>query len=166
MTDPADATLPTGPREVFDRFQRGVVGNAGSLREEWCAPDAVIELPFAAPGRPRRFQSRQAFFAFAAPQRAALPVRFDEVRNVVVHETTDPEVIVAEYELVGTVTTTGRSAAASFVVVLRVHDGQIVLWREYQNVLAIAAALDQLPTLLAGTAGQPESAGAGSGANT
>jgi ketosteroid isomerase-like protein len=97
--------------------------------------------------RPRRFQGREAFYAFASPERAALPVRFDEVRNVVVHEATDPEVIVAEYELVGTVTTTGRSAAASFVVVLRVHDGRIVLWREYQNVLVIAEALDQLPAL-------------------
>jgi hypothetical protein len=30
-------------------------------------------------------------------------VRFDEYRNVVVHETTDPEVIIVEYEAHGTV---------------------------------------------------------------
>jgi ketosteroid isomerase-like protein len=33
--------------------------------------------------------------------------------------------------------------------VLRVRDGQILHWREYQNVLAIAHALGQLPALLA-----------------
>jgi hypothetical protein len=43
MTDQADVALPLGPREVFDRFQRRVVGNAGGLSEEWGAPDAVIE---------------------------------------------------------------------------------------------------------------------------
>jgi ketosteroid isomerase-like protein len=58
-------------------------------------------------------------------------------------------VIVVEYELAGTVTTTGRRAAAPFIGVLRVRDGKTVHWREYQNILAIADALGQLPALLA-----------------
>jgi ketosteroid isomerase-like protein len=105
------------------------------------ADDAVVELPFAPPGRPTRFEGREPFLAFAGPQRAAFPARFEEVRNVVVHDTADPEVIVVEYELAGTVTTTGRPASAPFIGVLRVRDGKIAAWREYQHTAAITAAL-------------------------
>ena len=66
-----------------------------------------------------------------------------------VHDTADPEVIVVEYELAGAVTTPGRRAAAPFIGVLRVRDGQIAGWREYQDAVAIAHALGQLPALLA-----------------
>jgi hypothetical protein len=34
-----------------------------------------------------------------------------------------------------------RSGAAAFIAVLRVRDGRIALWREYQNTLALAMAL-------------------------
>jgi ketosteroid isomerase-like protein len=76
-------------------------------------------------------------------------VRFEECREIAVHDTADPEVIVVEYELAGTVTTTGRRAAAPFIGVLRVRDGQVAGWREYQDAVAIAHALGQLPALLA-----------------
>jgi uncharacterized protein len=68
-------------------------------------------------------------------------VRLEECRNVVIHETADPEVIVIEYELAGIVTTTNHRAAAPFIGVLRVRDGKIAGWREYQDVPAIQRAL-------------------------
>jgi ketosteroid isomerase-like protein len=129
-------------------MQRVWLGEGGEW-DELLAEDAVIEEPFAPPGRPRRFNGRAEFVAFAGPQRANFPVRFEEIRNVVIHDTTDPEVIVVEYELVGVVTTTGRRGSAPFVGVLRVRDGKTVLWREYQNVPAIAGAVGRLPELLA-----------------
>ena len=141
--------ISAGPLQVFERFRDRV------LRGEWAAPDALssddvtIELPCAPPGSPRRFQGGAEFRAHTEASGAALPVRFEEFRDVRVHETTDPEVIVVEYEMAGTVTTTGRSASASFVLVLRVRDGRVLLWREYQNVLAIAEALGTLDALLA-----------------
>jgi uncharacterized protein len=143
----SDDDGPLGPREVFERMRQGWLANSAGL--DLLADDAVIELPFAPPGRRRRFEGRAEFLDFAEPERAALLVRFEEVRNVVVHDTGDPEVIVVEYELAGTVTTTGRQAAASFIGVLRVRDGRTVHWREYQDVLAMADALGQLPALLA-----------------
>jgi hypothetical protein len=51
--------------------------------------------------------------------------------------------IVAEYELVGTITTNGQVASARFIGVMTVHAGQITHWREYQNTLAMAEALGQ-----------------------
>jgi ketosteroid isomerase-like protein len=64
-----------------------------------------------------------------------------------------------EYGLAGTVTATGHRAAAPFIGVRRVRDGQITGWREYQDAIAIAHALGQLPALLASAgASQPEPA--------
>lgn len=138
-------TRMPAPREVFDRMRRGWFGNT-EFDGDLLAEDAVIEAPFAPPGRPGRIEGRAEFLAFVARERAALPpMRLDEVRNVVVHETTDPEVIVVEYEIAGTLTATGRQAAAAFIGVLRARDGKVAHWREYQNTLAIAEALGQLP---------------------
>ncbi|GIJ30861.1 hypothetical protein Vse01_00090 [Micromonospora sediminimaris] len=64
-------------------------------------------------------------------------------RNVVVHETGDPDVIVVEYELVGTHTATGVTASALFIGVLRTSHGILAQWREYQHTLAIAQAVGQ-----------------------
>jgi ketosteroid isomerase-like protein len=138
-----------GPREVFARMREQWLGNAVDPIGSLLAEDAVIETPFAPPGRPRRFEGRAEFLAFAQAGRAGLPVRFEECREIAVHDTADPEVIVVEYELAGTVTTTGHRAAAPFIGVLRVRDGQVAEWREYQDAVAIAHALGQLPALLA-----------------
>ncbi|WP_239137918.1 nuclear transport factor 2 family protein [Sphaerisporangium rufum] len=117
------------------------------------AEDVVIETPFAAPGRPARFAGREEFLTATADERATFPVRFTGVDNVVIHDTTDPQVVVVEYELHGVVTATGRRAAAPFIGVLRVRDGKVVRWREYQHTLGIAHALGRLPDLAAALAG-------------
>lgn len=146
---PSQATPKRTPREVFERIQRAWLEAAadamGDFDTDLWAEDVVVEVPFAPPGGPRRFEGREEFRAHATAGRAALPVRFEEVRNVVVHDTTDPEVIVVEYELAGTVLTTGRRAAAPFIAVLRARNGQVVHWREYQDTLAVTAALGQQP---------------------
>src|ERR1044072_5468221 len=110
------------------------------------APDVVIESPFAPPGQPRRFEGAAAFLEATRKSRESFPVRFETFRYTAVHETTDPEVTVLEYELGGTALTTGKRASAPFVAVMRVRDGRIVGWREYQDKLAIADALGYLPT--------------------
>jgi uncharacterized protein len=134
-----EPTAP-GPRQVFDSYMRLILSNEdvfGTL----AADDIVVEMPFAAPGRPRRIAGRDQLVATATAGRAALPVRFDEFRTVVIHDTADPEVIVVEFELAGMITTTGRLAAAPFIGVLTVRDGKITRWREYQDTRAMAAAL-------------------------
>lgn len=126
--------------EVYESMRRGWVGDPAYLDELW-AEDVVVEAPFAAPGQPERFEGREAFLAFATAGRAALPVRFEEYRDEVIHETADPDVLVVEYTLVGRSTVTGKVGAAAFIGVLRVRDGKISHWREYQDTMGIAAAL-------------------------
>jgi len=104
------------------------------------APEVVIETPFAPPNRQKRIEGKAAFLATTQADRESLPVRFEDVKNVVVHETADPEVVIAEYTITGTLLPSGASASADFITVARVRDGLIVHWREYQDGLAMAAA--------------------------
>jgi ketosteroid isomerase-like protein len=131
------------PREVFALLSQHWLSNAPRFPQELLVDDVVIEMPMAPPGWPGRIEGRERFVPIAEAGRAALPVRFEECRNVVIHETADPDVIVVEYELAGTITTTGVSAAAPFIAVLRVRDGRIAHWREYQNAAAMLQLLAQ-----------------------
>jgi ketosteroid isomerase-like protein len=129
------------PREIFELMRRQWFGRPGPLTGEFLADDVVIESPFAPPGRPTRVEGREEFLASANPQRAVFPIRFDDCRVLTVHDTVDPETIVVEYELTATSTRTGQQATAAFIGVLTVRDGKVVLWREYQNTLAIQQAV-------------------------
>ncbi len=122
-------------QDVLVRFL-GALGSADA--DELFAEDAVIETPFAAPGQPRRFAGRAAFLSYATPRRAAVPIRLTGPRHLVVHQTTDPEVLVAEYELGGSLPD-GRTGSAAFIAVARIRDGRITHWREYQDTRALAA---------------------------
>ncbi|MBF8192457.1 nuclear transport factor 2 family protein [Nonomuraea sp. K274] len=135
-----------GAREVFEGLRRHMSGE--DVDGLW-AEDVVVETPFAPPGRPRRVEGRDRFLEIARAGRAALPFRL-ETGEVTVHDTADPDLIIVEYDLGATLPGTGERVSAPFIGVLRVRDGQIVLWREYQDVLAVAAATGRLPDLVAG----------------
>ncbi len=138
--------VPT-TRQLYDRMRRDWMSGTTASPDLY-AEDVVVETPFSPPGTRRRTEGRDEWLAFSGASRAALPVRFEEYREIAVHETADPQVLVAEYELTGTVTTTGRRATARFIGVLGVRDGRIALWREYQDVLTMAAALGRRPEAL------------------
>jgi ketosteroid isomerase-like protein len=126
---------------VFEKMLAGWVANSGDGFGDRLADDVLIETPFAPPGRPERVAGKEAFLAVARPGRAAMPFHFDESVVVAVHQTADPEVIVVEYQLGGIVTTTGERNRASFIGVMRVRDGKIKNWREYQDTARIARAV-------------------------
>jgi uncharacterized protein len=128
------------PRDLFERMRQQWFGHTDPLTGDLLADDVVIESPFAA-GGPHRVEGRQQFLDFANPRRAVFPVRFDACRTTAIHDTTDPDTIVVEYELTGTSTTTDRQATAAFIAVLTARNGKIARWREYQNTLAIQQAM-------------------------
>ncbi|GAA4960709.1 nuclear transport factor 2 family protein [Actinoplanes utahensis] len=129
------------PTEIFERMCTQWLAGRSTFEPGLLTEDVVIETPFAAPGHPVRTEGRERVVAYTEAGRAAFPVRFEDVRDVTVHETTDPDVIVVEYELAGTHTGTGVSASAPFIAVLRTRDGRLAHWREYQHTVAIAQAL-------------------------
>ncbi|MGW7044191.1 nuclear transport factor 2 family protein [Streptomyces avermitilis] len=74
--------------------------------------------------------------------------------NVIVRETGDAEVIVAEFDYHAHHRLTGRTFEASNIQVLRVHDCLIVSSRDYHDHLALIVAGGNLPQLVAALEGK------------
>ncbi|MBB4934682.1 ketosteroid isomerase-like protein [Lipingzhangella halophila] len=142
------ATGTAGPLTVYRRMQeellRGEGANATLLPAELLAEDVVVETPFAPEGT-RRYEGREAWLSYYGESGAGLLVRFEQFRELATHQTDDPEVIVVEYELAGTVIATGVRSSVTCVAVLEVRDGLIVHWREYQDIPAMTEALTRQP---------------------
>jgi ketosteroid isomerase-like protein len=105
---------------------------------EHYAADAVVDMPFALP-EPVRLQGRPAIEAHLATA-ARAPLYFT-VENVVIHQTADPEVIIAEYDYLLSVTTTGKTLRVSNIQLFKVRNGQIVETRDYHDHHRIREAL-------------------------
>ena len=73
------------------------------------------------------------------------PLKHAGFLNTTVYETTDPGVIIAEYDAHGTVTSTGRPYQLRYLQIVKVRDGQITLWRDYWDPLASAELLGRIP---------------------
>ncbi|WP_433512690.1 nuclear transport factor 2 family protein [Nonomuraea sp. CA-143628] len=135
-------TYPT-PREVVDRFLRASVD--GGLADMY-APDVVIEIPFAPPGIPRRSQGREELRARFKAAEGVL--RWERTENVLVHETADPEVVIVEYDIHGSLVASGRSVVLSYIMVIRVRDGLIVHSRDYGNPMGMEEFREELMSAL------------------
>lgn len=103
--------------------------------------DAIMEWPFRLNGVPARLDGREAIRAAVEPvwERAKQTNRqILGHERVVFHQTTDPEVAIVEFDIVG------ESARGPFrqpvVYVLRIRNGRVHLLRE----LVDTAALNEL----------------------
>jgi ketosteroid isomerase-like protein len=138
---------PRSPRTVFERLSQGIAAGRWHELADLYADDAVVDQPFGAPA-PAHIEGREtlrARFAGAADLGLTLVAK-----NVVVHETADPEVIVVEFDY--DITGPEGTLTAANIQVLRVRDGLIVASRDYHDHLAIARASGQVPALLAALA--------------
>ncbi|GAA3575674.1 nuclear transport factor 2 family protein [Amycolatopsis ultiminotia] len=132
------------PSAVFEYLSEGITAGRFAELAALYAEDTVVEHPQATP-RPTRIVGRRAIDErFRGTLAGTLRL---EAKNVVVHETTDPEVIVAEYDYVITSPETGKSADAANIQVLRIRDGLIVRSRDYHDYLRMAAVRDSLDDL-------------------
>jgi uncharacterized protein len=146
---------PRTPREVFLALVNGIAdGNLDGLPELYAEQIDVIH-PFD-PLRGAPLRSREELRARMA-QLGARPRPRRRVGNVTIHETTDPEVIVAEFEYQGT-TDTGQPYALPAIFVLRVRNGEIVSSRDYHDHLASARVAGRLGELFAALSAHDESA--------
>ena len=137
---------PRSPREVFLTLVNGIAeGNPEGLPELYAEEIDVVH-PFdplhGAPLRSRDELRRRMGQLANGPR----PRR--RVGNVQIHETTDPEVIVAEFEYQGT-TDAGEPYALPAIFVMRVRNGEIVSSRDYHDHLASARVRGQLGELFA-----------------
>jgi hypothetical protein len=136
-------------RQAVERFLNATVGPDPGDLADFYAPNVVIEMPFAPamlyPSRieTTREQLRERFQAGSAIR------RYTGLRDVVIHETADPDVVIAEYSLQGELTGTREPFTLSFLMVITVHEGLIVHSRDYTDPIAGARILGRLPELAA-----------------
>ncbi|MEU9043004.1 MULTISPECIES: nuclear transport factor 2 family protein [unclassified Kitasatospora] len=139
------------PREVFLELLAGITGGRFSELARLYAEDAVVETVFA-PVEPRVFAGRAVIAERFAQVGAHLTLDL-RAKNVVVRETEDPEVVVAQFDYQAHHRDTGRDFEVANVLVLRVRDGLIVHSRDYHDHLALAVAGGNLPQLVAALEG-------------
>ena len=120
-------TAPRTPKETFIALVDGVAAERWADLPELYAPDATVLHPFASDAS-ALLRGRGAIREhFAQAGRTGMRMT---VHDVVVHETADPEVIVAEFAYHGRFGD-GPPVTLPAVFVLRVRDGLIVESRDY-----------------------------------
>ena len=136
------------PREVFLRLVNGVADGDFDALPGLYAEETDVRHPLWPGGMPPLTSREDLRHHFSAGADATAAVRF-RPDDVVVHETQDPEVIVAEFNYRGTVLATDEPYTVPCVFVMRVRDGQIVESRDYIDHVSSARARGHLDRLLA-----------------
>jgi uncharacterized protein len=137
---------PASPREVFLALVHGVAEGRWDELPDLYAEQTHVVHPFD-PLRPAALRTRDELREHFTPTDDGL--RLDRPAGIVIHETADPEVIVAEFEYQGTDADTGEPFALPAIFVLRVRDGEIVESRDYADHLTAARVSGQLGALVA-----------------
>ncbi|MGI5519798.1 nuclear transport factor 2 family protein [Micromonospora sp. CA-259024] len=127
-------------REVVEQILRASREQDTEAFVNLFASDGYIEWPYRPAGIPGRVEGRDQIREFLTAQANGL-VKFDDYRNTVIHETTDPQVAIVEYEAHGTVIPTGAPLHQTIIAVLRIRDGLVVSYRDYLNPLVLAETL-------------------------
>jgi uncharacterized protein (TIGR02246 family) len=124
---------PATPADVLARRRHLILNGDADGFADLFAPDGVIEVPFAGPpGMPVRLEGREAIREYSRRVMAS-PLRLEDFEVAELYQAQDPEVVIVEMRTKGTVTTTGRSFAATSIQVLRIREGQIVLFRDFPD---------------------------------
>jgi ketosteroid isomerase-like protein len=120
------------PADVLDQRRHLILSGDINGFVNLFAPDGVIESPFAPPGVPSRLEGREAIREYSGHVMAS-PLRLEDFEVVELYQTQDPEVVIVELRTKGTVTTTGQSFTATSIQILRIREGQIVLFRDFAD---------------------------------
>jgi uncharacterized protein len=140
-------TTATHADVLARRRQLTLSGDADGLAELF-APDGVIEFVFhGPPGTPVRLEGREVIREYSR-RVVKSPLRLESYEITELHQTSDPEVVVAEMTATATVTATGRPLSAISIQVLRIRDGRIALMRDFAD-----------PRLLEQVTGEPPAGG-------
>lgn len=134
------------PREIFELAQSMFLSKDLSSFSDLFSTDGVLELPFHTKESMRLVQGRENIRSYLATMPATLlrPIGYN---SMTIHETSDPEVIIAEYDMYGEVVANGKPFQRRYLQILRVHNGEIVTLRDYWNPIDTFEILDRLPEL-------------------
>ncbi|MCQ9130235.1 nuclear transport factor 2 family protein [Streptomyces sp. IBSBF 2807] len=128
------------PHEVLTCYYEAMLDKSPDDLADLYTIDAVHEFPFSSPGFPPTFEGREAVRAGYRAAWGASPVQVEEVRRVAAYETADPEVIVAEHVVVGTLPPKATTFTVPGLLILHVRNGLITRVRDYMDGLGVASA--------------------------
>ena len=117
------------PAQVLEQRRRLILDQDVEGFVALFAPDGVMEMPFGGTALPDRVEGQAAIAEFS--RRTSDGLRFDHFENVAVHDTGDPEVVIAETVTRATHLASGQSFVAPSIQVFRIRDGKILLFRAY-----------------------------------
>lgn len=140
--------MSPSPREVFLRLVHGVASGEVDELPDLYGEVTDVRHPMATPeSEPLTSRSiLKEHFTVPPEARESLPKR--RVVDVVVHETADPEVIVAEFAYEFTAPG-GAGKKVPCVFVMRVRDGRIIESRDYIDPIRTFTARGDLDLLMA-----------------
>ena len=118
------------PRALQLLLDKDMIGFAGLWAE-----DGVMEFPFAPPGYPSRLEGRAAIEEYLRDYPEMLDIQGFPAQ--VVHQSTNPDVVIAEFDAEGVVVATGKPYRFSYIAVITLLDGEIVSYRDYWNPLYV-----------------------------
>jgi uncharacterized protein len=103
------------------------------------AEDGVMEFPYSPPGFVTRLDGKMAITRHL--EGLADMIAFDRMGEPAILETTDPQVVVVEFEGFGRGSSTGEPYDQRYISVIRTDAGRIVHYRDYWNPLVLLRAL-------------------------
>ena len=128
------------PTDVFMRLIQGVAEQRWEELSQLYAPRTDVRHPMSRESPPLLTRESVGAHFAAACTAVRGRLRF-AAENIRIHATSDPEVIVAEFEYRGENLTGHGKFSCPCVFVIRVRDGLIVESRDYIDHAAFAAAL-------------------------
>jgi ketosteroid isomerase-like protein len=140
--------MSTSPRDVFLRLVHGVAQGRFNELPDLYAEVTDVRHPMATP-EAKPLTNRSALrehFTVPPEARASIPRR--RVVDVIVHETADPEVIVAEFGYEFPMPDDSVTKVPC-VFVMRVRNGEIVESRDYIDPIRSHQARDDIDALIA-----------------
>ena len=131
------------PRETVELLLRTTVEGTRSDLADLYAPEVVVEMPFARSGIPSRTEGSETLRTRMKAFEGLWT--YDRVDGVTLHDTADPEVVIAEFRVHGHVTANQEPFTLGYINVVRVVDGLIVSSRDYGNPLESEVLISALP---------------------
>jgi ketosteroid isomerase-like protein len=125
----------------FDVVQKGLRGLVdGEHYFDTIAEDALFEFRYHFPGWPLTIRGRADLMALYSGYGNSIKLRSGDA--LVVHRSQDRRVVILEYDVHGTIVSSGAPYDNRFISVVTIENRKIVHWRDYMDSLAAWTALN------------------------
>ena len=130
---------------VLHRYHEAMRLKSADALADLYAEDAVHEFPFFMANGQHALVGREAIRASYRAGWANHPLDIHAVEDVFVQIAADPEIVTGQFRARATLRSTGAPVEITGLLVLRVHQGQIVHTRDFMDALGVAHALGRAP---------------------